>query len=80
MTKENSQNTLKKIISLSKQAHKLNKEGHYKAAEDIFKKTDISIARNQFFYTHFEGIILVPRQAPQCRHGQIHKRKPGAVG
>ena len=38
MTKENSQNTLKKIISLSKQAHKLNKEGHYKAAEDIFKR------------------------------------------
>jgi tetratricopeptide (TPR) repeat protein len=38
MTRENCQNTLKKIISLSKQAHKLNKEGHYKAAEDIFKR------------------------------------------
>jgi hypothetical protein len=36
MGKENSQSTTKKIINLSKQAHKLNKEGRYKAAEDIF--------------------------------------------
>ncbi len=38
MTKENRQNTMKHIINLSKQAHKLNKEGRYKAAEDIFKR------------------------------------------
>jgi len=38
MTKENRQNTMKKIISLSKQAHKLNKEGRYKTAEEIFKR------------------------------------------
>lgn len=34
MEKENSQSTTKKIINLSKQAHNLNKEGRYKAAED----------------------------------------------
>ena len=38
MTKENSQNTMKKIINLSKQAHKLNKEGRYKAAEELFNR------------------------------------------
>ena len=38
MTKENRQNTMKKIISLSKQAHELNREGLHKTAEEIFKR------------------------------------------
>ena len=38
MTKENSQSTMKKIINLSKQAHNLNKEGRYKAAEELFNR------------------------------------------